>query len=578
MKANATRTINPLPFQDLEPHRFEDLVRQLAYELRRWKSVEAIGRSGSDDGIDIRAIELVPVEDEPLDEEGDEPSYRERLWTFQCKRERELGPKRLRQVVEESLCSFPAPPHGFVLAVACDVSKDGRDSFRDEMAARGIGEFYLWAKGELEDMLFQPKNDRLLFAYFGLALQPRRRSLSTTLRSEMTKKKQLTALIDEEQHDGTLMLLRDPSDERYPRQPNDGEPPARWLLCRALTLRKPGHLVVLAHEYLAALTHDRTQWDALFDHDVMKLMAQGELQSKHAWSVDDRRARREHSPHDFWNEYIDDANRVYLKVRRAVPLERVLALDALGDGPFPIPHILVEFTDTAGPFTPDQYPSLEFVGSLRGGHIDLAPEKSNRAQIFPKPLPGLDDPPPVEFDDTSKEAAALSAASEEKLRSLLTKARDREAKAKASSAPEATMARSEQVQAKMKEFLDWRENVAQLVFSSFVHQLRSDGHQARVVSRSRDHSSEPPYSEATASIALRVRLSSGTHYNPRGHISVSIQGNLVGWRTDVSPSLDESRGRYAPAAAVTNFSAVTTKDQLEARVIAMLEQLETKFM
>lgn len=32
-----TRTMNPLPFQDLEPKRFEDLVRQLAYDFKPWR-------------------------------------------------------------------------------------------------------------------------------------------------------------------------------------------------------------------------------------------------------------------------------------------------------------------------------------------------------------------------------------------------------------------------------------------------------------------------------------------------------------------------------------------------------------
>jgi hypothetical protein len=55
MKATTTRTLNPLPFQDLEPRRFEDLIRQLAYDFREWKSLEAIGRSGADEGMDIRS-------------------------------------------------------------------------------------------------------------------------------------------------------------------------------------------------------------------------------------------------------------------------------------------------------------------------------------------------------------------------------------------------------------------------------------------------------------------------------------------------------------------------------------------
>jgi hypothetical protein len=196
MKPFPTRTLNPLPFGDLEPHRFEDLIRQLAYDLRRWKSLEATGRSGSDEGIDIRGTELFALDDDGIDEDEDaEPTFAERLWIFQCKRDKTLTPKRLRKVVDESLASLTDPPHGFVLAVACDVSKDARDAFREAMVGRGIQEFFLWAKGELEDMLFQPRNDRLLFAYFGIALQPRRRGFATALRSEIAKKKQLTTLI-----------------------------------------------------------------------------------------------------------------------------------------------------------------------------------------------------------------------------------------------------------------------------------------------------------------------------------------------------------------------------------------------
>ena len=58
---------------------------------------------------------------------------------------------------------------------------------------------------------FQPKNDRLLFAYFGIALQPRRRGVATSLRSEIAKRKQLSAMIgDDADRDGMLVLLRDP--------------------------------------------------------------------------------------------------------------------------------------------------------------------------------------------------------------------------------------------------------------------------------------------------------------------------------------------------------------------------------
>ena len=36
-----TRTIGPLHLEDLEPHRFEDLIRQLLYDFRPWNRLEA---------------------------------------------------------------------------------------------------------------------------------------------------------------------------------------------------------------------------------------------------------------------------------------------------------------------------------------------------------------------------------------------------------------------------------------------------------------------------------------------------------------------------------------------------------
>lgn len=43
----------------MEPKRFEDLVRQLDYDFKPWRKLEATGRSGSDDGFDARGYEIV---------------------------------------------------------------------------------------------------------------------------------------------------------------------------------------------------------------------------------------------------------------------------------------------------------------------------------------------------------------------------------------------------------------------------------------------------------------------------------------------------------------------------------------
>ena len=88
---HVTTTVGSLHFEDLEPHRFEDLVRQLVYDFKNWKNLEATGRSGSDEGFDIRGWEshekdIIENEDDEVREEIIETE--ERIWLIQCKREK----------------------------------------------------------------------------------------------------------------------------------------------------------------------------------------------------------------------------------------------------------------------------------------------------------------------------------------------------------------------------------------------------------------------------------------------------------------------------------------------------------
>ena len=571
--------MNPLPFSDLEPHRFEDLVRQLAYDLRRWKSLEATGRGGADGGVDIRAIELVPVDQEPTEdeEEKDEKSahdFIERQWIFQCKREKALAPKRIRMIVEESLAASQTRPYGFVLAAACDISKLARDAFREEMVSRRIEEFFIWAKSELEDLLFQPKNDRLLFAYFGIAIQPRRRNLASVLRSEITKKKQLTALIGEEdQRNGKLILLRDPTDDRYPHDPKEKEPRARWLLCRALSLRTPGRLIVLQHEYLAATTVDGKRWDAIFDRDTIMHMAEGELKSAHAWSVDEM-SHSDRSAHGFWNEYIDESRRAILKIRRAVPLDRILALDPLGDGYFPVPHILVEFVDKTGPFTDGHYSVLER-GYPFGGQIDIDLGPENRAPIFPKPLPISDENEPAGFDDTDK-GVPLTTATKENLEGLLTKVEDRrKAETREITAADPSLDGNGH-SSTIRDFQQWRVKVAVPVFSSFVHRLQASGHRGRVVIASGAPGSPEENRSRFERVELKMRLRVADYFNPVGHVRISCSQYPTTWQTNIAPASKDGRGLHRSSEVGQSIDATWTKEQLESLVLTVLQRMDAE--
>jgi hypothetical protein len=105
-----------------------------------------------------------------------------------CKREKQVGPSKARAAAEAALTDEADPPHGFVLAVPCDLSRQTRDALASQLRGAGVREIHTWGRAELEDLLFLPENDHLLFAYFGVSLQVRRHNRTSELRSRLAKK------------------------------------------------------------------------------------------------------------------------------------------------------------------------------------------------------------------------------------------------------------------------------------------------------------------------------------------------------------------------------------------------------
>ena len=232
-----TRTFGPLHLEDLEPHRFEDLVRQLIYDFRQWRSLEAVGRSGSDAGFDARAIEVIGSDNTASDSSDDEevPETEDktvRTWLVQCKREKTISPKRIQNYIQDLPKQTVTGTYGIIFAAACNFSLATREKFRNSTRDLGFLESHLWGKGEIEDMLFQPKNDHLLFAYFGISLQSRRRSMRTEVRSKLAMKRKAIRTLN----NGQTVLIRHGSDDRYPYLDDDQSKPreerGRWLVLR----------------------------------------------------------------------------------------------------------------------------------------------------------------------------------------------------------------------------------------------------------------------------------------------------------------------------------------------------------
>lgn len=344
-----SKTLNPLHFEDLEPHRFEDLVRQIVYDFRDWSLLEPTGRLGSDDGYDARGFEIVREEpisesDEGIDDEGDrEPPVpkRERLWQIQCKREESISPSKIAQYVQDMIPKRSAVPYGVMFAAPTDFSKKTRDAFREQLRKRGVAEFYLWGKADLEDMLYQPKNDHLLYAYFGISLQIRRRSQKSKLRGVLAiKRKAIKHLGPIDFRSLNEILVRDIDDDHYPYSggvPNFKERPA-WKRYFFVGHEHDG-IEILMRRFFAYR-------DVEYEPDgVPKLKAwdfteKANLKPEDPWNDDPKEKDYRHRVRDFWGK-LDERKRAYFEVIGLIKYENIVDIDPEGDVYAKCPHVYV---------------------------------------------------------------------------------------------------------------------------------------------------------------------------------------------------------------------------------------------
>jgi hypothetical protein len=371
----ATKTVNPLPFEHLEHHRFEDLVRQLTYDFRPWRKLEATGRAGSESGFDARGWEIVGPIEQSMEETAKSDELRDgtmesvgadRLWLIQCKREKSIGPTRalayLAEIPEEELRTL----YGLVFVAPTNFSRKTRDQLAAKCGTFGIQEVHVWGRGELEDMLFQPKNDHLLFAYFGISLQIRRRSERSELRARLAMKRKAHRLLDDKvfRH----LLIREPSADEYPSPPPEGTPSVerKWAVRRFEGFDWHG-LLFRHREYFAFVHDDGKQWDAAFAFNL----ATNSTHDDRWFGVDDVWANRR--PFEEAWQSLPEKNRATYRIVGIIAYEDVLDIDELGDDLFEEPHVYAK----AGLWS--TYHSIE----QSNRRTVLYPIDSDRIAVFP---------------------------------------------------------------------------------------------------------------------------------------------------------------------------------------------------
>jgi hypothetical protein len=379
-KAQPTRTTNPLPFADLDPHRFEDLARNLIYDFRRWKSIEATGKAGNDDGFDVRAWEETS-DISNFDQQDDELSIHPmegNLWKIQCKREKQLGPTRVKAIINEGV-DEKEPPYGYILVAPTTFSKRSYDVFRNELRAKGVMEFHLWGKSELEDMLFLPKNDNILFAFFGISLVTRRRSRTTEIRFAISNKNKLFKILSNgypNQEFRKPILARDSKDSHYPWETNykDFERAPRWKEYTAIAFHPVG-LVVEVAKHFAFLDAKVKEWDFVDTIDLLHRQGDDNAKRKDDYEKQNR-------VRNCW-KYMPRANQAYFIVNGLIFFEDILAIDSEGDSLFLFPHIFADFRAKFGPVK-------GLMHSLKIGHREIyLNDEYKRVSCFPKVFPVL---------------------------------------------------------------------------------------------------------------------------------------------------------------------------------------------
>ncbi len=367
-KVSVTKTTNPLHFEDLEPHRFEDLSRQLIYDYKDWQTIEGIGRTGSDEGFDVRARERVVVselEEQDLEDQELLEPMDGNLWMIQCKRESALGPARIISIIEETVDRGELP-YGYILIAPANFSKQSQDIFRDELKKRGVMEFYLWGKAELEDKLYLPKNDRILFTFFGISFFTQRKSRITEQRRIVTIKNKLIKLFGDNSFDEYFnnILIRDISN------PND------YIECVAFR-NDPEGVLVYAHKRFCYVDTRKKLWDIATSVELLPL-------ERKRGQEDDRKAfEQRRLVEDYWT-FLPIVNKAQCEVFTLIPYESILLIDEKGDRDYNFPHLYLDSKlskDFAKRLEPIILKDNKFIYPEREGF--------KRMKLFPKSFPEI---------------------------------------------------------------------------------------------------------------------------------------------------------------------------------------------
>lgn len=235
-------------------------------------------------------------------------------------------------------------------------------------------EFYLWGNATLETELHQPKNDRILFTFFGISNVHRRRSRATEIRSEVTNKNRVTrALGDNASY--SWVLARDSKDIHYPyeSQYSDFDQNPRWKDYEVVEIHPRGVIVSMAQCY-AWFDEDKK----LFDIAEPPLVPNNPYNQHHDFERDRESRDAVDLVRDYW-ERLPRKNQAMFHRNGIIRFKDMLVIDDKGDSWNKFPHIFVDFIDGS--------PVSGTLGYLMKGERQISLDDFSKSEIFPKSFP-----------------------------------------------------------------------------------------------------------------------------------------------------------------------------------------------
>ncbi len=376
-----SRTYNPLHFEDLEPKRFEDLIRGLIYDFKEWVEIEATGRSGNDKGFDIRAWEKVHNSDEDSDD------TRTNLWLIQCKREKQIGPKKAKAYAK-SILKENDVLYGVVFVGSTDLSIDTRDVIRKEFAKGGVQEVRIFGRGEIEDLLYQPKNDHLLFAFFGFSLIHRKQSVKTIVRSRLAAKRKVEKTLGSVgQRSFHRIIIRRADDDSFPFAPKGmyKQPIGRWNFLPASFY---GHyydgLLLVVEIFNAYLNREKGEYDIEDRHSEFHISDDQPFEGRPV-----KKLKNPMAVYQFYRN-IPDQYKYRYQVMALIPYEHIVDIDESGIDSHTPQVFVLPFAD-GEIIKPTRYPHMASDGHWQDMWFDKS--KYKRIQYFPKQYRLKKEPP-----------------------------------------------------------------------------------------------------------------------------------------------------------------------------------------